>query len=67
MVDGSDRVAFDDVEIMSDRGIVLSCRVGQKVVWVPRQRVLPGTTIERAGDQGRLVLSRWLAISLGLI
>jgi len=66
MVDGSDRVTFDDVEIASD-GVILSCRVGKKVVWVPPRRMLPGTTIARTGDRGRLVLSREVALNLGLI
>jgi hypothetical protein len=50
MIDGSDRVTFDD-----------------KVIWVPRLQMLPGTTIARRGDRGRLVLARWLAINLDLI
>ena len=66
MVDGSDRVTFDDVEVASD-GVILSCRVGKRVVWVPPRRMLPGTTIARTGDRGRLVLSREVALNLGLI
>ena len=66
MMDGSDRVTFDDVQVLSD-GVILSCRVGKKVVWVPPQRMLPGTTIARRGDRGRLVLSREVALNLGLL
>jgi len=66
MMDGSDRVTFDDVEVASD-GVILSCRVGKKVVWVPPRRMLPGTTVARRGDRGRLVLSREVALNLGLV
>jgi hypothetical protein len=66
MIDGSDRVTFDNVDVVSD-GAILSCRVGKNVVWVPPRRMLPGTTIARAGDRGRLVLSRQTALNLGLI
>ena len=69
MVDGSDHVTFDDVEVLSD-GVILSCRVAKKggiVVWVPPQRMRQGTTIARKGDRGRLVLSREVALNLGLI
>ena len=67
MNDGSDRVTFDDVEVLSD-GVILSCRVGTKgIVWVPPRRMQPGTTIARTGDRGRLVLSRDVALNLGLI
>ena len=66
MVDGSDRATFDDVEVASD-GVILSCRVGKKVVWVPPRRMLPGMTIARRGDRGQLVLPREAALNLGLI
>jgi len=66
MTDGSDRVTFDDVEVVSD-GVILSCRVGKRVVWIPPRRMLPGTTIARRGDRGRLVVSRELALTIGLI
>ena len=59
-------MTFDDVEVASD-GVILSCRVGKKVVWVALRRMLPGTTIARTGDRGRLVLRREVALNLGLI
>ena len=61
-----DRLPFDDVEVTSD-GVILSCRVEKQVVWVPLRRMLPGTTIARTGDRGRLVLSRAMTIALGLV
>ncbi len=66
MVDGSQRVKFDDVEVLRD-GVILSCRVGRKVVWIPPRRMLPGTTIARKGDRGWLVLPREMALNLDLI
>lgn len=66
MIDGSDRVGFDDVEVLVD-GPILSCRVGKKVVWVPPRRLQPGTTVAHKGDRGTLVLSREVALNLGLV
>jgi len=66
MIDGSDRVEFADVEVIAHRGLLLKCRVGEKTVRVPLQRMLPGTTVVLVGDRGRLVLSRAVAIDLGL-
>jgi len=66
VVDSSDRVTFDDVKVTRG-GAVMECRVGNRVVWVPPRRMLRGTTIKRAGDRGRLVLSRETALNLGLI
>ena len=67
MIDGSDRVEFDDVEVVSHAALLVTCRVGQKVVAVPPLRMLPGTTIAQTGDRGRLVLRREVALNLGLI
>jgi hypothetical protein len=67
MLDGPDHVTFDDVEVLSD-GVILSCRVAKKgIVWVPPRRMQSGTTIARKGDRGRLVLSREVALNLGLV
>ena len=67
MVDGSQRVEFDDVEVIRDTSLILMCRVGMKLVAVPPLRMLPGTTIARMGDRGRLVLPREVALNLGLV
>ena len=65
--DGSFQVALDNVEVLRDAELVLMCRVGEIVVGVPPRRVLPGTTVWRRGDRGRLILPRELALNLGLI
>ena len=66
MIDGSQRVAFDNVEVVRRGDLVVMCRVGIRVVGVPPRRMLPGTTI-LTGDRGRLVLSREAALNLGLV
>ena len=68
MVDGSNRAEFVDVEVIREiTSVILMCRVGTKIVAVPPRRMLPGTTILTTADRGRLVLSRELALNLGLI
>ena len=66
MMDGTTRVEFNDVEVLDAGGLLLTCRVSDQIVLVPRLRVLPGTTIGRSGDRGRLVLEQALARELGL-
>ncbi len=66
MIDGSDRLEFADVEVISNTGLLLICRIGGQRVAVPPERMLPGTEISRAGDR-RLVLSRAEAVNLGLL
>jgi hypothetical protein len=67
MTDGTTRVEFTDVEVLDVGALLLTCRVGDQIVFVPRMRVLPGTTIRRSGDRGTLVLTRVLARELGLV
>jgi hypothetical protein len=66
MMNGADRMQFPHVEVVDADGWKLRCRVGDKVVGIPPRRLLPGTTVGRAGDIGMLVLERTLAIELGL-
>jgi hypothetical protein len=66
MMDGTRRVEFNDVEVLDAGGLLLTCRVSDQIVLVPRLRALPGTTIRRSGDRGRLVLEQDLARELGL-
>ena len=66
MTDGSARVELDNVGVVRQTDAILVCRVGGRIVGVPPRRMLPGTTISRMGDCGRLVLSREMALNLGL-
>jgi len=63
----SDGVEFDGVEVVSANDLILMCRIGERLVAVPARRTLPGTEVARAGDRGRLVIGRELALNLGLI
>ena len=62
-----DRVEFDGVEVVSADDLILMCRIAGRLVAIPARRTLRGTAIARAGDRGRLVLGRELALNLGLI
>ena len=66
MIHGTERVEIEDVEVLDGGSLVMRCRVGDRVVWVPSLGKLPGTEIERQGDRGRLVLPHDLAVDLGL-
>ena len=66
MINGADRVEFSDVKVIRADDLVITCQVGEKIVAIPPLRTLPGTEISRTGDQGRLVLPRDVAVSLGL-
>jgi len=67
MIDGSQRVEFEDVVVVRRMGLVVMCRVGPRVVGVPTRCMLPGTTISGTADCGRLVLPREVALNIGLV
>jgi len=67
VIKGPQVVEFDDVEVVRYTSAILMCRVGERVVGVPPRWMRPGTTIARMGDRGRLVLSREMALNLGLL
>jgi len=67
MIDDSPHAEFEGVQVIRHTGLVLLCRVGQKIIGVPPQFTLAGTTVASEGDYGRLVLSRGLAVNLGLL
>jgi hypothetical protein len=66
MIEEARRVEIADVEALDGGGLVMHCRVGNRVVWVPSLGMLPGTEIKRQGDRGWLVLPHDLAVNLGL-
>jgi hypothetical protein len=66
MIEGANRVEIEDVEVLDGGNLVMRCRVGERIVWVPALATLLGTEIARRGDRGRLVLPHDLAVDLGL-
>ncbi len=60
-------VAFEDVEVVKRSDRALLCRVERKEVWVPQSHIAltDDAMIRRAGDCGRLVIPRRLAVDLG--
>ena len=67
VIDGSDRVEFEDVDVFACSDIVILCRINGKDVAVTPRTMLPGTQVARTGDRGRLVLSRAVAVDLELV
>jgi len=62
-------VTFEEVEVIKRGDRALLCRVHGKDVWIPYVNIAmtDEPAIRRAGDCGRLVIPRWLALNLGLV
>ena len=67
MLDGTDRVTFEDVYVLAENAAVILCGVDGNVVGIPRRRLLPGTEIAAREDHGTLVLERAFAELLHLL
>jgi hypothetical protein len=59
-------VIFRSVDVIRDAGTAFLCLVGRKQVWVPLTEIHYGTDLTKTGDHGTLIISRWLARTLGL-
>jgi hypothetical protein len=59
-------VTFENVEVVSSSDLAMQVRVQRKIVFIGSLQALPGTTIHRLGERGRLVLPVWVARDVGL-
>lgn len=57
---------FRSVDVIRDAGTAFLCSVGRKEVWVPLTEIRYGTDLTKTGDHGTLIISGWLARTLGL-
>ena len=52
--------------LLREGGMAILVAVDSREEWIPRAQLLPGTTLQRQGDVGQVVIPRWLARNLGL-
>ena len=67
MMDGTDRVTFEDVYVLAQNDAVILCGVDGQVVGIPRRRLLRGSEIAARSDHGTVVLERAFAEMLHLL
>lgn len=61
-----DLIVVDDVSVINETLKALFCKHGLIEFWMPKSQIRYGTTVEKIGDTGTLVLPRWLANKVGL-
>ena len=59
-------VIYDDVEVVDQDGLGLTCRIGNDRVFIGKYVPIDGTAVHRKGDRGRLTLPRWFVEQQGL-
>ena len=60
-------VEFEGVFVRRETKLALLCRIGEASHWVARRRLQPGSTVQRPGAGGVLVLSWDFAVERGLV
>jgi hypothetical protein len=65
-IDLEDLFVIEAAEVVSEGRRASLCKVDARGLWIPNDRILPGSEIRNNGDRGRLVIPRWLAAHLGL-
>ena len=61
-----DSVEYADAQVLFDTGLSLVCLVDGIRVRVPTFLIESGSEVWRNGDHGKLVIPKWLALSIGL-
>lgn len=59
-------VTVRDVLVLRESDSSLLCRIDGHDRWIPREKLCDGTTVERKGDTGTLVVPRQFAVEWGL-
>ena len=62
-----ENVEFEDVKAIHASELALCCLIDGKTVWIPQSQIHDGSEVWKAGDQGTLVLTRWIAAKKGLV
>lgn len=57
-----DKADFDRVVGVKETAAALLCRISGKDVWIPKSQIDDDSEVWKEGDEGRLVVSEWIAI-----
>lgn len=60
-----DLIPFDDVRVIRVSASAVLCRIGERSVWLPRGHI--SGRLWCAGNRGKLLIRRWVALDRHLI
>ena len=58
---------LDDVHVVRETDLGWTCEIRGRTIFVGRLQTIPGTTVPRVGDRGRVTLTTAAARDLGLV
>jgi len=64
-----DWVEIDDVTVVYESARAILCQVGddEEEIWIPLSQIHDDSPVKEQGDEGTLVITRWLAKRKGLV
>jgi hypothetical protein len=63
----ADTVEFNDSRIVKKTGMATLCVIDGKQIWIPDSQICDDSEIWKEGDEGKLVISEFIALQKGLI
>ena len=67
MPDFRKKAIFEDVKVVSESALAIRVDIDGELVWIPQSQVDDESEIWQTGDEGRLVVSEWIATEKGLV
>ncbi len=65
---GSDRtVTIENVECIRESANAILVRIDGDEMWIPQSQVHADSEVWRKGDEGKLVITKWIAEQKGLV
>lgn len=63
------KVEFDDCKVIreSASGAAILCLIDGEEHWIPQSQVHDDSEIWKPGDEGKLVITEWIALEKGLV
>lgn len=61
-----DKARFENVALLRATDAALLCRIDGEDYWIPQSQIDDDSEVWRAGDEGDLVVSEWIAVQKGL-
>lgn len=62
-----DVVSFDNVQVKAASDKALLCVIEGEEYWIPQTQIDDDSEVYKKGDEGKLVVNRWIAKQKGLV
>ena len=66
MAEFKEKVHIDDVTVLRTTEMAVLCEIDGSEYWVPQSQIDDDSEVWEEGDQGMLVISKWIADQKGL-